>query len=172
MSESMDSIVLGGGCFWCVEAVFAKLPGVDAVVPGYAGGEDKNPSYEEVCRGTTGHAEVIKVTFDPEMISLAEVLDVFWKCHDPTTRDRQGADVGTQYRSVILFEGDEQKKAALESRSAAQAEFSRPIVTEIEPLEDFYPAEDYHHDYFARNPSAPYCAFVIRPKLEKLGLEG
>ena len=170
MSKEQETLVLGGGCFWCLEAIFQKLSGVQSVESGYAGGEVADPSYEAVCRGETGHAEVIRIEFDPEVISIPEILDVFWKGHDPTTRNRQGADVGTQYRSIVLYQNDDQKKMALESRSAAQADFKNPIVTEIEPLETFYPAERYHQNYFKNNPDAPYCAFVIHPKLQKLGM--
>ncbi len=171
MEKRNHSLVLGGGCFWCLEAVFDRLPGVASVESGYAGGEEPNPSYEEVCSGQTGHAEVVRIEFDPENLSIAELLDIFWRAHDPTTRNRQGADVGSQYRSIILFQNEKQKKTALESRSSAQANFSNPIVTEIEPLTHFYPAESYHQKYFQRNPQAPYCTFVIQPKLDKLQSE-
>jgi len=171
MTDQSEVLVLGGGCFWCLEAIFQAVPGVEKVVPGYAGGEAPDPSYEEVCRGTTGHAEVVQIHFDREVVSVPELLNLFWRAHDPTTRNRQGADVGTQYRSIILFSGEEQKRQALESRSAAQSDFPQPIVTEIEPLAEFYPAEGYHHDYYRNNPGAPYCAFVIQPKLAKLGMD-
>ena len=161
---------LGGGCFWCTEAVYARLPGVLKVAPGYAGGHVVNPSYEAVCQGTTGHAEVIQVTFDPAVIDYAQILSWFWKSHDPTTPNRQGHDVGTQYRSIILYTDEEQRTLALDSMSAAQSEFRQPIVTEVEPLTDFFPAEDYHHDYYARNQRAAYCRAVIEPKLQKLKL--
>jgi len=167
----MENLVLGGGCFWCLEAVYEKLDGVESVDSGYAGGEEVNPSYEEVCQGSTGHAEVVSIRFDPEIVSLEELLNLFWRAHDPTTPNRQGADVGTQYRSIILFNSDAQKQSALESRSAAQSDFSAPIVTEIEPLDTFYKAENYHQGYFENHPSAPYCAFVIQPKLAKLGMD-
>lgn len=164
---------LGGGCFWCLEAVFKRIDGVGEVVCGYAGGTKEDPSYEEVCSGSTGHAEVVRLAFDPQRIDFAGILKVFWKAHDPTSLNRQGADVGTQYRSIILTHDETQKREAEESvdemnRSGA---FPRPIVTEVKPLEAFYPAEDYHRDYFERNPEAAYCSFVIRPKLRKLGLE-
>ncbi len=162
-----ESIVLGGGCFWCLEALYQSVPGVLRVTSGYAGGETEDPDYESVCSGTTGHAEVVEVTFDPEQVSLASLLDRFWQFHDPTTRDRQGNDVGTQYRSIILFCDEEQRVAAEESLRAAEKHFHAPIVTEIAPLETFYSAEAYHQDYFRNNPGAPYCQFVIRPKLEK-----
>lgn len=163
--------VLGGGCFWCVEAVFERIPGVVSVESGYTGGHVKDPTYEQVCSGTTGHAEVAKVTFDPSTVSYREILDVFWQAHDPTTLDRQGGDVGTQYRSAIFCSTDEERKIAEDSRTAAQKDFSDPIVTEITHLETFYPAESYHQDYYRNNSSAPYCMFVIRPKLKKLKLD-
>jgi len=170
MSDADSLLVLGGGCFWCLEAVFEKLPGVVRVVPGYAGGHSHDPSYEEVCTGGTGHAEVVRVEFNSAQVSVLEIFDWFWRAHDPTTRNRQGADVGTQYRSIILCSSDEQKRQAHESRSCAQANFPKPIVTEIKSLGTFYPAEEYHRAYFRRNADAPYCAFVIQPKLSKLGL--
>jgi peptide-methionine (S)-S-oxide reductase len=163
---------LGGGCFWCVEAVYSRIDGIKAVVSGYAGGRKENPTYEEVCSGTTGHAEVVQIRFDPKVIGYEEVLDLFWKAHDPTTLDRQGADVGSQYRSIILYDSEAQREAAERSKALAAENFSDPIVTEIVPLTDFYPAEDYHQDYYRNNPHAGYCSIVIRPKLQKLGLEG
>lgn len=162
------SLVLGGGCFWCVEALYERMDGVQSVVSGYAGGATPNPSYKAVCSGTTGHAEVVKIEFDPAVISLRSLIDFFWEAHDPTTLNRQGADVGTQYRSIILYADDEQEKAAKASLEAAQAKLEKPIVTEIAPLEDFYPAEVDHQDYYRNNPNAPYCRFVIAPKLKKL----
>ncbi|MFP4357613.1 MAG: peptide-methionine (S)-S-oxide reductase MsrA [Puniceicoccaceae bacterium] len=168
MSETDASIVLGGGCFWCLEAVFETVRGVRRVVSGYAGGDSPDPTYESVCSGTTGHAEVVKVGFDPEAVSLEKLLEQFWQCHDPTTPDRQGADVGSQYRSVILYADEHQREIAERSRERAAARFSDPIVTEIAPLERFHEAEPHHQGYFRKNPSAPYCLFVIRPKLEKL----
>ncbi|MEM0967428.1 MAG: peptide-methionine (S)-S-oxide reductase MsrA [Verrucomicrobiota bacterium] len=170
MENETDAIVLGGGCFWCLEAVFEDLEGVLDVVSGYAGGEVVDPSYEQVCSGSTGHAEVVQITFDPSVTTLDEILSVFWRCHDPTTKDRQGADVGSQYRSIILPSSDQQESVARNSMDEAQKSFSSPIVTEITLLEKFYRAEDYHQDYYANKPNAPYCAFVIRPKLQKLGL--
>lgn len=160
----------GSGCFWCTEAVFERLDGVVSVVSGYAGGEMKDPSYRQVTTGRTGHAEVCRIEYDPETISYAELLDVFWKSHDPTTPNRQGADVGTQYRSIILTHDEQQHQIAEESRSklAASGHFRSPIVTQIEPLTAFYPAEDYHQDYFRKNPNAAYCIYVIKPKLRKL----
>ena len=162
--------VLGAGCFWCVEAVFEQLPGVVDVEAGYAGGKTSSPTYEEVSSGASGHAEVARVTFDPSLITFEKILDVFWSSHDPTTRDRQGADIGTQYRSVIFYQDETQKTAAEHSRASAQSHFSDPIVTEISRLHSFFAAENYHQDYYRRNQEAPYCQFVIRPKLEKLGL--
>lgn len=161
---------LGGGCFWCVEAVYLRIDGVTAAVSGYAGGHTLNPDYESICGGATGHAEVVQITFDPAVASYRQILDLFWHAHDPTTLNRQGNDVGTQYRSVIFTHSDEQAEIARASRDAAQAEFSKPIVTEITPIPEFYPAEVYHQDYYKRSPHNPYCAVVITPKLKKLGL--
>lgn len=159
----------GSGCFWCSEAVFQRLKGVIKVESGYSGGRRENPSYEQVCSGATGHAEVVQVTYDPEIISFEELLEVFWKTHDPTTLNRQGADVGTQYRSVIFYYDDEQKNLAEEyKRKLDEAGiYENPIVTEISPLINFYKAEEYHQDYYNNNASQPYCSFVITPKLEK-----
>jgi peptide-methionine (S)-S-oxide reductase len=160
---------LGGGCFWCLEAVYVDLKGVERVESGYAGGFVDNPSYEEVCGGRTGHAEVVQITYDPSEISYRDLLDVFFEIHDPTTRDRQGPDVGPQYRSIVLYH-DESQKAAAKSKIAeleASKRHRGPIVTQVEPLGDFYAAEDYHRDYFARNPNQPYCAFVVAPKVAK-----
>lgn len=162
---------VGGGCFWCIEAVYARSDGVLSVTSGYAGGQTPEPSYEQVCSGTTGHAEVVQIEFDPARISFGEILDLFWKAHDPTTRDRQGADVGPQYRSIILYHDEEQKKQAESSREQAQSRFKDPIVTEIVPLEKFYPAEQYHQDYYEKQPQAGYCRVVIQPKLQKLGMD-
>lgn len=168
-NESKSSAAtLGGGCFWCVEAVFERLPGVSSVVSGYAGGATRNPTYESVCGGRTGHAEVIQITFDPGVISFAELLEVFWLVHDPTTLNRQGADVGTQYRSIILYHDEQQRETAEASRAAMQDAIGRPVVTEIAPLTDFYPAEEYHQEFFQRNPAQPYCQATIPPKLKKL----
>ncbi len=166
--SSTESIILGGGCFWCVEALYETIDGVLEAVSGYAGGTDPNPTYQEVCSGSTGHAEVVKITYDPAKVSLTELIDFFWEAHDPTTLNRQGADVGTQYRSIILYQDDEQAEAARSSMKKAQERFRNPIVTQIEPLETFYKAEKYHQDYFENNPNAPYCRFVIAPKLKKL----
>jgi peptide-methionine (S)-S-oxide reductase len=161
----------GGGCFWCMEAVFERLPGVKSVASGFAGGHTVNPTYEKVCTGDTGHAEVTQIEFDPANISYEKLLDVFWQAHDPTTLNRQGADEGTQYRSLILYHGEAQKLAAEKSKAAAQKNFKHPIVTEIVPFTKFYPAEDYHQAYYDNNSSAPYCRAVIAPKLEKLEKE-
>lgn len=160
---------MGGGCFWCLEAVYDELKGVTDVVSGYSGGRIANPSYEEVCGGRTGHAEVVQLTFDPEVISFKEILRVFFTVHDPTTPDRQGNDIGPQYRSVIFYRSPEQKALAEEvirELEVAQV-WDHPVVTELTPFERFYPAEDYHQDYFKRNPFQPYCAFTVRPKVAK-----
>ncbi|NBD38710.1 MAG: peptide-methionine (S)-S-oxide reductase MsrA [Verrucomicrobia bacterium] len=167
-SPDGETLVLGGGCFWCIEALYERLDGVRSVESGYAGGTAPDPTYEEVCSGRTGHAEVVRITYDPETVSLGELLDFFWQAHDPTTLNRQGADVGTQYRSIILYASEEQEAAARASMEKAQTNFRDPIVTDIEPLEAFYPAESYHQDYFDKNPNAPYCQYVIVPKLKKL----
>ncbi|TVR05567.1 MAG: peptide-methionine (S)-S-oxide reductase [Spirochaetaceae bacterium] len=164
-----ERITLGGGCFWCIEAVFQRIDGVKSVHSGYAGGSDPNPTYEAVCSGQTGHAEVVQVEFDPEVISCAVIFDQFFRSHDPTTLNRQGADVGSQYRSVIYYETSEQRDIAEERKAAAGALYRDPIVTEIAPLKQFFPAEAYHQNYFNTNPRAGYCAMVIRPKLQKLG---
>jgi peptide-methionine (S)-S-oxide reductase len=166
-TTNTELATLGGGCFWCTEAVFQMLPGVKSVVSGYAGGHLKNPTYRDITRGDTGHAEVIQVAFDPERISYETILENFWEAHDPTTLNRQGNDVGPQYRSIILYRSAAQKQAAEKSRAAAQADFSGLIVTEIVPLETFYPAEEYHQNYYRNNPEQGYCRLVIRPKVEK-----
>jgi len=166
---NMDTITFGAGCFWCVEAIFQDLKGVESVVSGYSGGAVKNPSYKEVCTGNTGHAEVCQVVYNPTIISLHSLLEVFWQVHDPTTLNRQGGDVGTQYRSVIFYHTAEQKKIAtayLTKLNDAKV-FESPIITEISPFTNFYPAENYHQDYFNLNGENPYCSAVIRPKLEK-----
>jgi peptide-methionine (S)-S-oxide reductase len=168
MTERRETATLGGGCFWCLDAAYREIEGVSHVVSGYAGGERPNPTYEQVCTGRTGHAEVVQVEFDPDVISYADVLDIFWAIHDPTTLNRQGADVGTQYRSVIFYADDDQRRAAEASRDAIQDAWPRPVVTEIVPLQAFYPAEDYHQDYFAKNPDQGYCQLIINPKLKKL----
>ncbi|WP_221029618.1 peptide-methionine (S)-S-oxide reductase MsrA [Actomonas aquatica] len=163
-----ESLILGGGCFWCVEAAYQMLPGVLAVESGYSGGHDPAPTYEAVCTGETGHAEVARITYDPSKVSLGEVLALFWRIHDPTTLNRQGDDVGTQYRSVIFYAGETQRVAAEASREAAKASWGDRIVTQIEPLTQFFPAEGYHQNYYARNPEQGYCRAVIRPKLDKV----
>ncbi len=167
--ENLQKATFGSGCFWCTEAIFERLKGVKSVVSGYSGGKVENPTYEEVCTGTTGHAEVTQITYAPEVISFDELLEVFWKTHDPTTLNRQGNDVGPQYRSVIFYNNDEQKKLAEKYKEALDKSgaWDKPIVTEISPLINFYPAEDYHQEYYENNPNQGYCAFVIAPKVEK-----
>jgi len=169
-SGSLEKATFGAGCFWCTEAVFQRLKGVRSAVSGYSGGHVKNPSYKQVCSGRTGHAEVVQVTYDPKRISYAELLEVFWGTHDPTTRNRQGNDVGTQYRSVIFYHSDAQRKLAEQYREKLDASgaFRVPVVTEIEPFREFFPAENYHQDYYELNGRQPYCQLVIRPKVEKL----
>jgi peptide-methionine (S)-S-oxide reductase len=164
---TIEHVTLGGGCFWCVEAVYEQVDGVTAVESGYANGETRNPSYEQVCGGHTGHAEVVKVSFDAERLSLREVLEIFFHVHDPTTLNRQGNDVGTQYRSGIYVEGPEQERVAREVRAVADAAHGGKVVTEIQPLRNYSRAEDYHQHYFANHPGQGYCAFVIAPKVEK-----
>jgi peptide-methionine (S)-S-oxide reductase len=159
---------LGGGCFWCMEAVFERLPGVISVTSGFAGGTTENPTYQDVCTETTGHAEVTEIEFDPAKISYDKLLEVFWQAHDPTTLNRQGADEGTSYRSIILYRSEKQRLEAEKSKLAAQENFRNSIVTEIVPLKKFYKAEDYHQQYYDNNSSAGYCQVVIAPKLEKL----
>jgi peptide-methionine (S)-S-oxide reductase len=169
-TENVNLATFGSGCFWCTEAVFEQLRGVQKVVSGYSGGTVKNPTYEQVCMGATGHAEVVQITFDPAEISFEDLLDVFWKAHDPTTLNRQGHDVGTQYRSVIFYHDETQRQLAEERRDQLDRAgvFDRPIVTEIAPFQEFYPAEDYHQEYFRLNGRQPYCTTVIRPKVEKV----
>ena len=173
MGTTHETATLGAGCFWCVEAVLEQVEGVESVTSGYMGGHVESPSYREVCNGTTGHAEVVQVVFDPERLSYAELLEWFWRLHDPTTKDRQGNDVGPQYRSAIFVHSDEQRRAAEASRAAADASgaFGAPIVTEISDASTFYPAEGYHQEYYRENREQPYCRFVIAPKLGKLGLK-
>ena len=172
-SSATQRLTFGGGCFWCLEAVFQRLKGVKTVVSGYAGGTVPNPTYRQVCEGDTGHAEVVQIEFDPKEITFEKLLEVFWAAHDPTTLNRQGHDEGTQYRSVIFYENDAQKMAAEKSKQQAGPEFKDPIVTEIAPLTAFYKAEDYHQNYFNQNANKnPYCAVVIRPKLQKLLQKG
>ncbi|MBC8001484.1 MAG: peptide-methionine (S)-S-oxide reductase MsrA [Opitutaceae bacterium] len=170
--EGAETITLGAGCFWCTEAVFQQIPGVYSVTSGYCNGNIKNPTYELVCTGETGHAEVTKVVFDPKQTSLEKILAVFWQAHDPTTLNRQGGDSGTQYRSGIFYQTDDQRIIAEKSKAAAQKEFSSPIVTEITKAAEFYIAENYHQDYYRLNKGKnPYCRIVIAPKLKKLGLK-
>jgi peptide-methionine (S)-S-oxide reductase len=167
-TNQLEIADFGGGCFWCMEAVFERLPGVVSVTSGFAGGTTENPTYAQVCTETTGHAEVTEIEFDPAKISYDKLLEVFWQAHDPTTLNRQGADVGTSYRSIILYRDEKQRLLAEKSKLAAQENFRNPIVTEIVPLKKFYKAEDYHQEYYDNNSSAPYCQVVIAPKLEKL----
>lgn len=168
--ENLETATFGMGCFWCSEAVFQRIPGVHSVVSGYSGGHVKNPTYEQVSTGTTGHAEVVQIEFDPQQVSFSELLDVFWKLHDPTTLNRQGPDVGTQYRSVIFYHHEKQKAEAQEAkrRLDASGAFSSPIVTEIAPFQAFFPAENYHQEYYNLHGRYPYCNYVIRPKVEKI----
>ncbi len=166
-ANTTETATLGGGCFWCTEAIYRMLPGVKSVTSGYAGGTKENPTYKEVCSGTTGHAEVIQIEYDPKVISYEKILETFWEAHDPTTFNRQGADTGTQYRSIILYENEAQRAAAEKSKAEAQRKFGSPIVTQIVPLKKFYKAEGYHQEYFEHNPNQPYCQAVIKPKVEK-----
>lgn len=168
-TEAKQQATFGAGCFWCTEAVFLNVKGVTKVVSGYSGGHVKNPTYREVCAETTGHAEVTQITFDPQVVSFEDLLEIFWNTHDPTTLNRQGADEGTQYRSVVFYHNEEQKKIAeaYKKQLAASGVFKGPIVTEISPLINFFPAEDYHQNYYALNPNQGYCQFVVRPKVEK-----
>ena len=165
---------LGGGCFWCVEAVFQRVEGVISVKPGYAGGKVKNPTYKQICTGNTGHAEVAKIEFDPSKITYSQILNVFWQSHDPTTLNRQGNDVGTQYRSVIFFHNERQEEIAKKSKIDAEKSgyWNNEIVTEVTLLNNYYDAEDYHDNYYSNNPNQPYCLFVIKPKLDKLERQG
>lgn len=168
-SKQTDTVTLGAGCFWCVEAVFQNLNGVISVTSGYSGGTIANPSYREVCTGTTGHAEVCNIVYDPSKVSFDEILEVFWKTHDPTTMNRQGNDMGTQYRSAIFYHNEKQKEIAEKYKKELNASgaFDNPVVTEISPFTNFYKAEDYHQNYFNENGDQPYCRFVIQPKVEK-----
>ena len=165
----MKQATFGSGCFWCTEAVFQDVEGVEKVVSGYAGGKIANPTYREVCSGRTGHAEVIQITYDADIISYDELLEIFWKTHDPTTLNRQGNDVGTQYRSVVYYHDDEQKQLAEDYKHKLNdsGAFSNPVVTEVSPLDTFYPAEEYHQNYYKNHPGEGYCSFVIRPKVDK-----
>lgn len=168
MTGSYKKILLGGGCFWCLEAVFQRLDAVKAVTPGYAGGKTENPTYREICTGTTGHAEVILIEYDEDYISLDELLEVFFTIHDPTTLNRQGNDCGTQYRSIVCYQDDNEKKIIEKSIKLHQSNLSKKIVTQVEPLDIFYPAEVEHKDYYNQNANQPYCQIVIGPKLAKL----
>lgn len=170
-NEQLETTIIGGGCFWCTEAVFEKVDGVKEAISGYAGGKNPNPTYKEICTGLTGHAEVIKILFDPAKISFREILEIFGDAHDPTTLNRQGADVGTQYRSTIMYLNESQKQAAEKWKIQLNAKLQDPVVTEIVPAPKFYEAEKYHQDYYEKNPNQGYCNFVIRPKLKKLNLE-
>ncbi len=168
-TTKLDTATFGSGCFWCTEAIFERVKGVQKVVSGYAGGTTENPSYEQVCTGKTGHAEVCQILFDPSVVSFPDLLKIFWKTHDPTTLNRQGADAGTQYRSVIFYHSDEQKKLAEHYKKELDLSgaWENPIVTQIVPFTKFYSAEGYHQNYFANNPTQGYCSFVIAPKVEK-----
>lgn len=167
--KEIEVATLGSGCFWCTEAFFLRVKGIESVVSGYSGGKVKNPTYREVCSGLTGHAEVIQVKFDPALISYSEVLEIFWNTHDPTTLNKQGADEGTQYRSVVFYHSESQKQTAEDYKKQLDKSgaYKNPIVTEISPFTVFYPAEDYHQNYYALNPNQGYCQYVIRPKIEK-----
>jgi peptide-methionine (S)-S-oxide reductase len=169
MGKELEKATLGGGCFWCTEAVYLELKGVVDVKPGYSGGHVKNPSYKEVCNETTGHAEVVQITFDPEVVSFSEILEVFFVTHDPTTLNRQGNDVGTQYRSAIFYHSESQKQTAQKVIELLTKDkvYNKAIVTEVTAFNAFYPAEDYHINYFARNKNQPYCQYVVAPKVEK-----
>lgn len=169
MSKQLETAIFGGGCFWCVEAVFQRMQGVEKVVSGYSGGSNANPTYKEICTGMTGHAEVVEITYDPEVASFRDLLDVFFQTHDPTTLNRQGNDTGTQYRSVVFYQNEQQKQETEEfigQLTKAKA-FRDPIVTEVSPLDIFYPGEGYHQNYFNDNPGQPYCAYVVKPKVDK-----
>ena len=171
-ASKTESATFGGGCFWCMEAVFQRVPGVIRSVSGYSGGKTENPTYEDICGHGTGHAEVIQVEFDPAVVSYAKILEIFFESHDPTTLNRQGADEGDQYRSVIFYHDADQQKLAAQAKLAAQKDYEDPIVTEIVPLKKFWRAEDYHQDYFNQHPNQGYCAFVIKPKVTKLQKKG
>jgi len=168
-NNKMELATFGSGCFWCTEAIFEKVKGVESVVSGYSGGKVKNPTYREVCTGNTGHAEVVQITYNPEIIAFKDLLEIFWKMHDPTTLNRQGADVGTQYRSAIFYHNDEQKKTAENYKKKLDEAniYKNPVVTEITKFESFYKADDSHQEYYENNKFQPYCSFVITPKMEK-----
>ena len=171
VNNRLQTIILGGGCFWCTEAVFRMMKGVVKTTPGYAGGQTKNPTYEQVCSGDTGHAEVIKVDYDPDVASLEKLLEIFFAAHDPSSVNRQGADTGSQYRSIILYTDAKQKKEAETYITRIAGNFKKPIATEVKKLDAFYPSEDYHKDYYKNNPLQPYCMLVIRPKVSKIKKE-
>ena len=168
--KNLEIATVANGCFWCTEAIFSRVKGIKSVIPGYSGGSTSNPSYEQVCTGITGHAEAIQIEFDSKIISFEKILDIFWHTHDPTTLNRQGNDVGTQYRSAIFYHDENQKDIAENLKKELEKEgvFKNPIVTEITPFSKFYPAENYHKEYFENNRNAPYCSFVIDPKIQKL----
>lgn len=168
-NDSLETATLAAGCFWCVEAIFDDLKGVEDVVSGYSGGHTENPTYQQVCSESTGHAEVIQIRFDPSVISFKEILQIFFTVHDPTTLNRQGNDIGTSYRSAIFYHSDEQRRVAEEviAEFTAEGVYDNPIVTEVKPFDKFWPAENYHQEYFANNPSQPYCAAVVAPKVAK-----
>ncbi|MBI3385084.1 peptide-methionine (S)-S-oxide reductase MsrA [Candidatus Gottesmanbacteria bacterium] len=170
MSKTSSLATIAGGCFWCTEAIFKRLKGVVSVMPGFAGGWQNTPTYQDVCSGKTGHAEAVQIEFDPKIISFKKLLEVFWHLHDPTTLNQQGADYGTQYRSAIFYHDEEQKKKALDSKKSLEKSgaYKSPVVTEIVPFTNFYPAENYHQNYFDRNSYQPYCQAVIDPKIQKL----
>lgn len=167
VADRLQKATLGGGCFWCLEAVYRELQGVESVVSGYAGGRRENPSYAQVCSGATGHAEVVQLDYDPAVIGYRDLLEVFFTIHDPTTPNRQGNDVGTQYRSIVLYHDEEQRQIAEQVLAEQQGQWNAPVVTELVPLERFYPAEIEHQEYYARNPGQPYCQLVVAPKLDK-----
>jgi len=169
MNQKNEKATLAGGCFWCLEAIYKKVKGVKEVIPGYSGGQTKSPTYEQVCSDTTGHAEAIQITFEPDVISYVEILKIFWQIHNPTTLNRQGHDIGSQYRSVIFYHNEEQRKIAEKSKKDLQDAhiWPDPIVTEIIPVDEFYPAEEYHKNYFRNHPESGYCQLVVRPKVEK-----
>lgn len=166
--SSLETATFAGGCFWCTEAIFQRLKGVEKVTSGYTGGKRENPSYEQVSTGATGHAEAVQIVFDPSIIPYERLLDIFWATHDPTSLNQQGADIGTQYRSMIVYHNQEQKQQALASKTKVQQEYDNPIVTDIVPFEAFYPAEEYHQNFYDTNPVYPYCTVVINPKIQKL----
>jgi peptide-methionine (S)-S-oxide reductase len=170
IDKDLEIATLANGCFWCTEAIFSRVKGIKSVIPGYSGGKTSNPSYEQVCTGITGHAEAIQIEYDPKIISFEKILDIFWHTHDPTTLNRQGNDVGTMYRSAIFYHDENQKNIAERTKKELEKEgvFKNPIVTEIIPFSNFFPAENYHKEYYENNRSAPYCSFVIDPKVQKL----